>query len=94
MNNKQKQKDIYQEFNLDSWFKSLLNHEKAITLTIIDTELVTLIKSMHQYYSEYGHGIYQVKFPTQVASSPQDSEKYEKFKDYNLLFKKPTFKLE
>ena len=61
-------------------------------MTIIDSELVTLIKSMHQYYAEYGHGFYQTKYP-QVAASPQESEKYEKVKDYNLLFKKPTFKL-
>ena len=49
---------------------------------------------MHQYYAEYGHGFYQSKYPQQVAQSPQESEKYKKIKDYNLLFKKPTFKLE
>ena len=87
-----KKRDAASEHSLESWFKNLLNHEKAITMTIIDSELVTLIKSMHQYYAEYGHGFYQTKYP-QVAASPQESEKYEKVKDYNLLFKKPTFKL-
>lgn len=82
------------EYSLESWFKGLLNHEKAITLTIIDAELVSLIKSMHYYYAEYGHGFYQSKFPQNMAQSPQDADKYQKVKEYNLLFKKPTFKLE
>jgi hypothetical protein len=78
---------------LDSWFKSLLNHEKAISLTIIDAELVSLIKAMHLYYAEYGHGFYQTKYPN-VAQTPAEGDKYEKIKDFNLLFKKPTFRLE
>jgi len=53
-----KKRDAASEHSLESWFKNLLNHEKAITMTIIDSELVTLIKSMHQYYAEYGHGFY------------------------------------
>jgi hypothetical protein len=36
-----------------------MNHEKAIALTIIDSQLVSLIKDMFELYFQYGHGLYQ-----------------------------------
>lgn len=32
------------------WLRKLLNHEKAIALTILDPDLVRLVKQMHNMY--------------------------------------------
>ena len=42
-------KNSKQELNLGSWFQRLLNHEKAIALTVVDQDLVNMIKAMHKY---------------------------------------------
>jgi len=66
-----------------------LGYEKCIVLTIIDPDLVNLVKAMHGQYAEYGHGVFTPTFPGEVGRQPRESERYEKLKDYELLFKKP-----
>lgn len=44
------------DISLQRWFEKLLSHEKAIVMTIVDQDLVNLIKSMYVVYSENGHG--------------------------------------
>jgi len=51
------------DLSLQEWFKKLLNHEKAIALTIIDTDLVNLIKQMFESYATYGHGFFTGGYP-------------------------------
>jgi hypothetical protein len=46
---------------------------------------------MHHCYDEYGHGFFQADYPSQVARSPQESDRFEKVKDFDLLFKKPGY---
>ena len=41
---------------LQDWFSSLLLHEKALALTIVDPDLVSLVKQMHKLYLEHSHG--------------------------------------
>lgn len=57
--NRQANKDI----SLMKWFEKLLNHEKAIVLTVVDTELVHLLRQMHSVYAQYGHGHFQSDYP-------------------------------
>ena len=60
-----------------------MNHEKSIVLTVIDSELISLIKAMHKKYVEFGHGFY---YSTQVGYKPlhsvQDAERIEKIEGY------------
>ena len=44
-------KQANKDMSLQKWFESLLNHEKAIVLTVIDSELVGLVRQMHSMYS-------------------------------------------
>ena len=39
-----------QDLSISQWFEKLMNHEKAIALTIIDPNLVILIKEMFEKY--------------------------------------------
>ena len=53
-----KSKAANRDFSLLKWFEKLLNHEKAIVLTVIDSELVDLVRHMHACYAEFGHGFF------------------------------------
>lgn len=77
--------------SLNEWFAKLLNHEKSIALTIVDSDVVSLIKAMHAMYHEYGHGHYQATFPDEVQRRPQESEKYSRLKNFGLLYRKPKY---
>lgn len=78
------------ELSLQKWFEKLLNHEKAIVMTILDPDLVSLIKSMYQLYADYGHGYFTSENPHATSFSPQDSERFEQVQNYKLHFKKPS----
>ena len=60
------QKSIYNKnyegessnLSLNDWFSKLLNHEKAIAMTVLDHQLVKLIKNMHKLYLDHGHGYF------------------------------------
>jgi len=43
-------KQYQSSLTIKGWFAKLMNHEKAVVLTIIDKELVSLLKSMWQCY--------------------------------------------
>lgn len=59
-------------------------------LTIVDSDLVSLVKEMHKMYSNYGHGFFQQSYDEQELKNPQrDADKFEKLTNFKLLFKKP-----
>jgi len=43
---------------------------------------------MHPHHFNFGHGTYAVNIPSNPLN---DSDRYEKVGNYNLLFKKPAF---
>lgn len=63
-NNKQQLKEL----TLQKWFEKLMSHEKAIVLTVIDQDLVTVVKQMHAKYADYGHGNFTNEGPSQISS--------------------------
>lgn len=78
------------EISLQEWFEKLLNHEKAIALTIVDQDLVNMIKTMHKLIIENGHGTYQVNYPASISNTAMDNaDNYISIKGYNMLYKKP-----
>ena len=44
--------------SLTEWFSQLLYHEKAISLTIVDSDIVNLVQRMHEIYLEHSHGYF------------------------------------
>lgn len=71
--------------SLNEWFSQLLNHEKAIALTIVDPDVVNLIQSMHSRYLDWGHGHYG----TQKEPRDRNSlDRVERVGDYNLWFRR------
>lgn len=79
-----RKKTAKQDVSLQSWFNKLLNHEKAIVLTVIDSELVSLIKQMHESYTERGHGTFQASYPVDPAR--ESSSLVKVGGQYPLLF--------
>jgi hypothetical protein len=57
-----------------------LDHEKTIALTIVDPELVRLIKAMHNRYAEFRHGFYS-------TASSKDTRS-EKVTPFELFYRK------
>jgi hypothetical protein len=78
-----------QEYSLQAWFNKLLAYEKCIILTIIDPELVKLIKAMHSKYDEFGHGTFSSTWPNEISNYPRESDNYSRVDNYQLLFKQP-----
>ena len=76
------------EYSIQSWFKKLLNHEKAIVLTVIDSDLVNLVRNMHSLYSEWSSGFFSRD--TQTAQTPLQNSTLQRVPDYNVLFKRPA----
>lgn len=69
-----------------------MNHEKAIVMTIVDQDLVNLIKSMHQNYNLHGHGFFTNDNPNRSLITPQEIQNcWFQVKGYDLHFKLPTF---
>jgi hypothetical protein len=46
------------DLKIEGWFKKLLIHERDIATTIIDKDLVKLVKAMFARYDEMGHGYF------------------------------------
>ena len=59
-----------------------MGYEKCIILTIIDPELVNLVKAMHSKYAEYGHGTFTGNYPNEVGYMPKESESYIRLAEY------------
>lgn len=74
------------EYSIQSWFKKLLNHEKAIVLTVIDSDLVSLVRNMHVLYSEWSSGFFSRD--TQTTQTPHQNSTLERVADFNVLFKR------
>lgn len=67
-------------------------------MTIIDQELVALIKSMYEMYKEYGHGTYHVpssghqqQYEEARYQGGYNSDRQKKIANFNILYKKPSY---
>jgi len=55
-------------------------------LTVVDSELVKLVKQMFACYQDFGHGFFQIEYPNTAISSSNEIDHYEKVQGFNLLF--------
>lgn len=86
-----KQTKENRDFTLQKWFEKLMNHEKAIVMTIVDQDLVNLIKSMYHNYNLHGHGFFTTDNPNKYHKTPQEIQHcWFPVKGYDLHFKLPT----
>lgn len=58
-------------------------------MTLVDPELVLLIKSMYQLYADYGHGYFTTDQPLATPYSHSEAEQFVQVSPYKLYFKKP-----
>ena len=82
------------EKSLQAWFDDLQPAERAVCLTVMDTELVTLVRQLLVKYIEYGgRGYYQSKYPEEKGGREMQAESHLLEKaggDLHILFRKPS----